>query len=224
MKPPLLRPPGGASRAIPPAISSEVLAMGDAGRPGIEDFIRAVYKLRFGANLSALAPHLFALRNADGGLVAAVGLRQAQGNALYLERYLDAPIDETLSARSGIAISRGHIIEVSSLAARPGETRTLIRVLTLFLYRAGYRWVVFTAIQRLRNTFRRMGLSLITLCPADPQRLGEERHPWGSYYYDSPMVMAGKIAEGLRYLQTRPMLGEVPYEASRSIITKGLCL
>lgn len=224
MEPLLLCPPSGASTAIPPAIFSEVLVVDDAGRPGVEDFIRAVYKLRFGANLSVLAPHLFVLRKANGSLVAAAGLHQAQDDVLYLERYLDAPIDEILSTRLGIAISRGHIIEVSNLAARFGETRTLIQVLTPFLYGAGYRWVVFTAIQRLRNTFRRMGIPLITLCPADPQRLGEECHPWGSYYHDSPMVMAGEIAEGLRCLQARPILGEVSCKVSRSIMTKGLPL
>lgn len=103
---------------------------------------------------------------------------------------------------------RQDITEVCSLATRrPGHARLLIERLTHHLHHGRQRWVVFTAVARLRNAFARLGLEPVALAPADPARLGPARSRWGSYYDESPLVMAGDVAGGYQRLQRRNARG-----------------
>jgi hypothetical protein len=76
--------------------------------------------------------------------------------------------------------------------------RALIPQLARHLHRLGYVWVAFTATRALRNSFYRLGLRPLSLTPADPARLADGGASWGTYYDQDPVVMAGKIAHGLR--------------------------
>mgnify|MGYP001949876551 FL=1 len=72
--------------------------------------------------------------------------------------------------------------------------------------------MVFTGTPMLLNSFQRLTLSPIDLGPADPARLGEARHDWGSYYATQPRVMAGYIPEGLAQLQRRGTFERLSYQ------------
>jgi hypothetical protein len=75
-----------------------------------------VYGTRFGAEVRSFAPVLVSLHDAAGDIIAAAGYRPAQGSRLFLERYLDEPVDGPL------ACARAGIVEVGHLAAsRPGD-------------------------------------------------------------------------------------------------------
>lgn len=95
----------------------------DPGRPQVEAFIRDVYLRRYGAVVRSFMPVLVALHD-ETGIVAAAGYRSADQSPLFLERYLDAPV-ETLVARAQDATpDRATIVEVGHLAsARAGEGR-----------------------------------------------------------------------------------------------------
>ena len=51
----------------------------------------------------------------------------------------------------------------------------LIVALTRLLATEGVRWVGFTGTPALINSFRRLGIALHGLAPADPRRLGVDR-------------------------------------------------
>jgi hypothetical protein len=73
---------------------------------------------------------------------------------------------------------------------------------TAYFHAAGYRWVVFVGITRLRNTFIKLGLSPQQLIKADKGRLPEDEvKQWGSYYAGDPVVCFGSIEEGHDNLQ-----------------------
>ena len=170
-------------------------------RDGVSQFIRNRFLNDYDARLDHLMPLLFSLRGAEDQIVAAFGLREATTSRLFMECYLDEPVEQRISALAGRPVARDGIVEVGNLAARPGGARSMIAVLTRHLYAAGFEWVTFTGVSALRAAFHRLGLHPIELARATPERLTPaERLAWGRYFEGRPMVMAGNIAEGYRAL------------------------
>ncbi len=171
-------------------------------RTEAEDFIRATFHDVYRARIEHFMPHLIRLKTLQDDLVAIVGYRDGASHPLYLEHYLDAPIEQVLSAKVGQPVRRQDIVEVGNLAdAAPGGARAAIIILTAFLYSAGYRWVVFTGVPMLRNAFGRLGLEPVELADADPALLPTgEMENWGSYYAGQPLVMGGDIRQGFASL------------------------
>jgi hypothetical protein len=179
-------------------------------REAVSQFIRNRFFADYGARLTHLMPQLFSLRGADGQIAAAFGLREAATARLYMESYLDQPVEQRISTLAGRAVARDAIIEVGNLAAQPGGARAMIAMLTSHLYAAGFEWVTFTGVVRLRAAFHRLGLQPIELARATPDRLSaEDRVAWGRYFDGKPVVMAGNVAQGHQALvrataRTRP--------------------
>jgi hypothetical protein len=174
-------------------------------RDEVETFIRNCFEGMHDARIRHFMPRLFSLRSQREKLIAAFGLRNAASSQLFLETYLDRPIEDVLQARVGAPVRRNEIVEVGNLSALyPGAARWLIVAVTALLHNEGYRWVAFTGTSTLRNGFHRLGLPLIELGPAELTRLPEQdRADWGHYYDNSPTVMAGDIAYGYRSLLSR---------------------
>lgn len=176
----------------------------DLERRRLESFISTRFHEVYAARVSSFMPRLFGLHR-HGQLVAAFGVRCAALDALFLERYLDEPVESYVERRAGSPVARAQIAEVGNLAgASSGALRSLIPELTRLLHDQGYRWVVFTGSARLCNGFSKLGLPLSIVAPASPDRLSaEERGHWGSYYKHAPAVMLGDIALGERELRLR---------------------
>lgn len=196
-----------ASRvALPQAAFERVRFVGPVApqREALERFIAQRYAEAFGASLRRFMPWLAAFEGGDGELHAALGLRGADHGPLFVERYLDAPIEQALRGVYGQGVARGSVIEVGNFAARhAGDTRRMIRALVERLVNSDYRYVVFVATLGLRNAFGRLGLAPRAVAAADPARLGAERGDWGSYYDGDPQVVVGDLASGLAWLRER---------------------
>lgn len=161
-------------------------------------FIAESYRRHFGANLFPLMPELCALVDADGVPRAVAGFRHAGAEALFLEQYLDAPVEEVLGRLTGEHVERSGVWEVGNLATRcPGAARQFIHRAALALSGRGATWAVFTATRRVAAVFRRVGVPLIQLGEAEPGRLLWDGTDWGSYYDHAPRVLAGRVATGL---------------------------
>lgn len=174
----------------------------EADRGEVEAFIRGVFADRYGARVAHFAPHLVALRS-NGKIEAAAGYRPAT-TPLFLERYLDAPVDRLLAPHAATPPAREQIVEVGHLAAtRAGMGRRLIFGLGLHLADSPCQWVVSTLTEELRHLFVRMGITPLALGVADPARLELESGDWGHYYDHHPVVLAGQLRPALRRLQAR---------------------
>lgn len=187
-----------------PAAPSEVLVEYAPGeRPRLEAFIARRFREAYEAEVRHFMPRLFGLHDAQGELIAAFGLRSAQDGPLFLEQYLDAPVEASVARQFGVQAPRAQIVEVGNLAgASQGALRRLIPALTARLDAEGFRWLAFTGAAHLCNGFSRLGLPLHVVSPADPQCLpAAERALWGRYYDRHPSVMLGDIAQGQRTLQ-----------------------
>lgn len=175
----------------------------DPRRAEVEAYIHRVYAQRFGARVERFAPRLLGLRSTvDGRLLGAAGYRLAD-QPLYLERYLDAPVDQLLGEHGPLRPPRAEIAEIGHLcAARPGDGLLLIPAVAAHLHAVGVRWAACTLTEELRRLFLRLGLAPVALGPADPARLlPEERAAWGDYYSHHPVVIAGRLQPAVERLQ-----------------------
>lgn len=182
-----------------------------------ETFIHDCFDRAYGANVTSFMPRLFELVTRRGELTAAFGVRCAADEPLFLETYLDAPIDDVLEQKLGFRPARDKIVEIGNLAAiYPGAVRWLIVALTVRLYQDGYEWVVFTGTSELKNGFHRLGLRPISLGSASIEQLSaDQRAAWGSYYDTLPTVMAGSISYGFHEIENNcefPKAGEISYQ------------
>lgn len=169
-----------------------------AERKSVEQFIHDVYAEQYAADIQHFMPVLMGLHAKTGSYLAALGMRLAAEGPLFLEHYLDQPIEAVLTAATDYdanEITRTSIVEVGNLAAHhAGGSRWLIIALTAYLQGAGYDWVAFTSVPSLRNSFRKLGLKLYTLGAAEQSQLPEaEQAHWGHYYETRPLVMAVNV-------------------------------
>lgn len=166
-------------------------------RAQAEFFIRDVFASAYAARLGMLMPTLLAQRHAGGGIAAACGLRRASGEPLFLERYLDAPVEAAIAARSVTPARRESIVEVGNLAIVPPFTaREFIASLTRHLLSGEAEWTVFTAVATLRNAFARLGVPFLRLGVARLEALpAAERIAWGTYYDTRPEVLAVRVRD-----------------------------
>lgn len=183
-------------------------------REAVCAFTRAVFERSYGAQISGFFPDLIHF-GIDGRTQAVVGYRPANGSGLFLEHYLDRPVEQVASdALAGqlqpthddhaptLFCRRSDMVEVGNLAILdPGLARWAIAATTAFLYAAGLRWVLFTATRPLANAFRRLGLRPLALAEADPCRLPDAGAAWGSYYDGKPQVYLGDIHAGAAKLR-----------------------
>ncbi|MGH8424485.1 MAG: thermostable hemolysin [Pseudomonas fluorescens] len=184
-------------------------------RPVFEAFIQQRFRKAHGADIRQFMPELFGMNDASGELCAVAGVRLASREPLFLERYLDEPIDPLISAAADCAVDRRGIVEVGNLAATDtGSARMSIIAITYLLAMGGLEWVAFTGNIGLVNSFHRLGLKPVTHCAADPQRLGDDRHSWGSYYESKPWVHVGNIRAGFIHLRNIGMFNRLGLPSS----------
>jgi Thermostable hemolysin len=173
-------------------ISASTVNIGDPARAEVEAFIYAVFKRAYDAEISVFMPHLVALRDSNGVLMAAFGLKKASAGPLFLEQYLDEPIESLISKKLGKNISRDEITKIGNLAvANPRNAGVLIAHVIQHSLDIGVEWCVATAHHSLQNGLIKGGRDVYPLSPADKSRLSpEEQAKWGSYYKNMPQVVA----------------------------------
>lgn len=183
-------------------------------RRGLEDFIYGNFASHYGARIRHFMPCLLGFEDAAGQVQVVTGLRAAgRAASLFLERYLDQPIEEVLAARIGQSVVRRDIVEIGNFAAQgPGGARLMITALTDVVGHLGFHWVAFTGTPLLLNSFQRLDLPLTVLGPADPARMGAELADWGSYYDAQPYVAVANVAETHRRLQASGVYQRLGYQ------------
>ncbi|VVO27800.1 thermostable hemolysin [Pseudomonas fluorescens] len=210
-----IRLPLRFGNAETPAMSLLRALPDDESRPVFETFVQQRFRQAHGAEIRHFMPELFGLNNAAGRLNAVAGVRLASAGPMFLERYLDDPIEPQICAAADRPVDRAGIVEVGNLAAiDTGSARLSIVAMTYVLAMGGLEWVAFTGSIGLLNSFHRLGLRPVTLCVADPQRLGEDRHAWGSYYESRPSVHVGNIRAGFIHLRNMGMFNRLGLPSS----------
>lgn len=157
--------------------------------------IRRKYHDVFGASLApAFASYMHRGDCADSG--AALGYKRAGEEPLFLEAYLDEPVEALVSRAFGVTVARDRIVEIGNFAA--DNALAMVELWGTAANDLGGQGevAVATLTAPLRRMFARIGLPIQVLAPATLDRLAAEPAEWGSYYELDPQVCAGRIAEG----------------------------
>ena len=127
---------------------------------------------------------------------ATVGLRTAECGRLFLEQYLDRPIEIALSEVYGRRVQRAEIVEIGNLASRSAfRTLRMLSSVSRCLRRTRIRYAAITATRELRHALDLLGFQWSSIAKADQHRLGQSTSDWGSYYSQDPVVIVGKIQQ-----------------------------
>ena len=188
-------------------------ALIDAGHPQrkkVETFIAQRFLEVHGAQITAFMPQMLALFDDQGAVRAAVGMRDASLERLFLEYYLDIPVEQAIADRSiadratpGCVIEeRERIVEIGNLASIDRlASRNLFKLLARRLSADDYQWAVFTGCSSLQRMFATLGIETVSLGRALQSRLPVDQQTWGGYYEDNPQVVAGRVGHGRRVFE-----------------------
>lgn len=211
---------GGGARPWQPTTRFEVLHRGHANRGSLERFVAESYEKAYGARITHYAETLVGVRDPGGAWSAGLGYTLAERAPLFVEHYLDQPIEAAIESCLGAPVARRQVVEVGNLAAsEPGAARRVIVRMTALLNDLGRTWVVFTSTRSLLNSFARLRIPSIVLGRADPSRLPGCGQNWGTYYDTDPQVMTANIPRGFVHLR-RAGAGVTPARHSRSAVSR----
>ena len=179
-----------------------------AERGDLERFIAEKYLHIHNARLNEYLPLLFGFRyNAD--LVGAVGMRPGLYRPMFLEQYLDLPIEQQVAALSNQPVDRCSLVEIGNLAiSRKGYGPFLMAMIAAVLAEAEYEWMVFTVTEQVERLIGRLGFKPHYLKGAEPERLVGDRSLWGSYYENNPRVMVGNLEAAMAVMARNAELSE----------------
>jgi hypothetical protein len=168
-----------------------------ADRDEIERFIIDIFHHTYGADIKRFKPYLMSLRDQDDKLIAVCGLHSAATERLFLESFLDQPIEAVLSVHTGFPVKRGDIVEIDNFSvAELGMSRHLVTAINDQLYFTSKQWAVLTATPALRDVFIDLGLNPEILADTDMNLLtSEDRLAWGKYFEQKPQIMAIRRTE-----------------------------
>ena len=155
------------------------------------DLIAVKYQEAFGASFR---PAFASWLEVNGG--AALGYRRASAGALFLEAYLDQPVEIALAEVLGRVVERAAIVEIGNFAAVNALAMIELWGSAANDLGAASEIAVATLTAPLRRMFERIGLPITAICPARPERLGGDLAEWGGYYELDPVVCMGVIADG----------------------------
>ena len=153
-------------------------------------------------------PVLIALFGENDEILAAVGIRSAATEVLFLEYYLDTSIEGSIACNADqlmVVPERDRIVEIGNLASIDRRaSRKLFQILAGLLDTENFEWAVFTGCTSLHRMFSTLGIETIDLGRALQSRLPVDQQTWGGYYEDSPRVVAGKVSRGCVAFENTP--------------------
>ena len=176
----------------------------DRGRQAVEQQIQNAYETNFGARVSHFMPTLVSAGIVSTPPHLSFGLCCAADQTLFLENYLQAPVEQVLSSAVRSQISRKCIAEIGNLTFDHTENlQQDLMSIASYCQQQGYRYVVCTATRALRLLFLRAGMKPVLLGQASQTNAPKDGSHWGDYYETTPQIIGGNVLLGLQHLQTR---------------------
>lgn len=158
-----------------------------------QELICRRYAEAFGAAVTPIHSRYLA-SNRTSRPLAALGYTRASEGPLFLERYLDEPIETAIGRATGRYVTRERIVELGNLASC--DSRALVRLWHSAANElsGSTEFAAATLTAPLRAMFARMGLPFTPIVLASHERAGSTE--WGRYYELDPWVCVGDVDEG----------------------------
>ncbi|TMV11560.1 thermostable hemolysin [Arenibacterium halophilum] len=147
------------------------------------------YRTAFSADTRIRPSRLVITTARTGEVVCATSIR-CHDETFFSQQYLDLPVSELLSRRTGLAVVPATILEVGGFACRsPFAAYPTLRAVFQWGRERGIGWGLFTATTEVRRLIQRARIKPLMLAPADPGRV-QDPGQWGDYYSHDPWVCA----------------------------------
>jgi hypothetical protein len=199
-------------------VSLAVIGERSPERNQLEQAIARKFQSTFGAQIMQFLPYLLRLKISDE-LGAVVGVRAARNDTLFLEQYIDRPVEQIAAQAYATPIDRDQVVEIGNLAADlQGTSYVLFAVLATVLNQAGFRWVTCTATPQVEAMLTKMRFSYRTIGSADATRLDDDSADWGAYYDSRPSVIVGDLRDATRRIMSNPKTSALVRQFARPII------
>jgi len=184
-------------RRVPgPALRLAEASAGAPERAELEAFVQNAFARKHDASVTSFMPTLLSFRDASGELRGVIGLRSAAPKPLYLEQYLEQPVEAAIATATGQAVQRHQVVEVGNLAGvNCRAAMRMVAALPAYLLARDYRWIVFTATSAVRGILQGFDAPLVELARADGSRVANSPDRWGRYYESDPRVLAGYLPD-----------------------------
>lgn len=196
---------------------AELVHLWSADREEVEQFTHDVYSLRYRADINKFLPTMIVIRHSKSNqIVASAGFQAAQSkgtkNRLFLENYLDIPIEKSASAVGEQRFKRTDFVEVGNLAgAITGAGYLVILTLAEYLTKQSHGWIAFTLTKGMVKAFKSLNLEPIPLIVASECRLDEEGANWGQYFNAMPEVMIGDMKSAYEQMEKMGLYKSISY-------------
>ena len=200
-----------------PGPELDLLSVNTHQRTDVEQYIAKQFQTAYGADVQDFLPLILTL-SCNDKLGAVTGISPADSHPLFLEQYLNNPIEDEISRFSTQSVKRSAIAEIGNLAAsRQGSSQLLFVLLTAILNRANFEWLAFTATPQVQRTIKKLGFELYPITEALPLQLSKASvQDWGSYYETKPMVVAGHLNDAMNTIMNHRVLkGILPLYQAR---------
>ena len=172
-----------------------VAERGSPMRNSLEARVRSGFGHHFNACIEGFMPDLAVYEHATGAS-GVIGVRSAAEEHLFLESYLDLPVETVIHLSSGETAVRGSIAEVGQFVVDDRDiVADFFRDLVPFLQSQGFTWVCFTGTNRIRALLARIGFAGFPVTLATEARLADAKNRWGTYYEHEPVVIIGKLSD-----------------------------
>jgi hypothetical protein len=171
--------------------------------------IQTQYQKHFHCQLQhSLSYSLNQLAREGGGdsgnteILACTGYQPAAEGALFLEQYIDEPVEDCLQRLTNEPVSREQIVEIGGFAvAHKRHALPFMLQLAPTLAELGFKTVVCTVTRPMQNCLRKLGIVSTLIADADPARVDISNNAWGTYYDLNPVVLAGDIRATIDKIQ-----------------------
>jgi hypothetical protein len=166
----------------------------DPRRAEAEAFVRARFQRTHGAQVVTFMPAFLLMQDSTGSIEAVLGFQRAEGNPLFLERYLNRPVEQMIASSAGARVQRSQIVEIGNFAATHARAAsTFMSFLAPYFLERKSTWMVFTATSSIRKILSSLGAHCAELGTAQGSLASAGPDQWGNYYSRDPRVMAGYL-------------------------------
>lgn len=149
---------------------------------------RAAYRCAFGANIEPVFDRYLELGIPPATLT--LGFSTASDAPLFLEQYIDKPVQQVLAQRTRRPVDRRRIIELGHLVGDgDNQLRRLIPALACWTDQQAAHFVVIVLTDRIAQRLTELGVRLMHLADARAERVADHLR-WGRYYLHRPAVYA----------------------------------
>lgn len=151
--------------------------------------IARCYRDTFSADTRTRPARLVITTDRTGQVACATGIRR-HDEGFFSQQYLDLPVDELLSRRTGLKVAPDRILEVGGLACTsPFAAYPTLRAVFDWGREHGIGWGLFTATAEVRRLIQRARITPLMLARAESARVPDPGQ-WGDYYAHDPWVCA----------------------------------